>query len=36
LADLKSLAVLRRCSVNDVIVEAIENHLALNGRRSAA
>jgi len=36
LAELKVLAVQRRCRVNDVILEAIENHLALNGRRAAA
>ena len=36
LSELKVLAVQRRCRVNDVILEAIENHLALNGRRSAA
>jgi uncharacterized protein (DUF4415 family) len=36
LAELKVLAVRRRCRVNDVILEAIENHLALNGRRAAA
>lgn len=36
LAELKVLAVHRRVRVNDVILEAIENHLALNGRRTAA
>jgi hypothetical protein len=36
MAELKVLAVQRRCRVNDLIVEAIENHLALNGRKTAA
>lgn len=36
MCDLKRLAVQRRCRVNDVVVEAIENLLALNGRRVAA
>jgi hypothetical protein len=36
LSELKVLAVQRRCRVNDVVVEAIENLLALNGRRTAA
>jgi hypothetical protein len=36
LAELKLLALQRRIRVNDVILEAIENHLALNGRRAAA
>ena len=36
LAELKVLAVQSRCRVNDVILEAIENHLTLNGRRAAA
>ena len=36
LAELKVLAVRRRCRVNDVILEAIENHLALSGQRAAA
>ena len=36
LAELKALALKRRVTVNDLIVEAIENHLALNGRRTAA
>jgi hypothetical protein len=36
LAELKLLALQRRVRVNDVILEAIENHLALNGRRAAA
>jgi hypothetical protein len=35
LAELKVLALRRRCRVNDVIVEAIDNHLAPNGRRPA-
>lgn len=35
-SELKVLAVQRRCRVNDLIVEAIENHLALNGRKTAA
>ena len=36
MAGLKLLAVQRRCRVNDVVVEAIENILELNGRRTAA
>jgi predicted HicB family RNase H-like nuclease len=36
LSELKVLAVQRRCRVNDVVVEAIENLLALNGRKTAA
>ena len=36
LAELKALALKRRVTVNDLIVEAIGNHLALNGRRTAA
>jgi hypothetical protein len=36
LAELKALALKRRVTVNDVVVEAIKNHLALNGRRTAA
>ena len=36
MTELKVLAVQRRCRVNDVVVEAIENLLALNGRRVAA
>jgi predicted DNA-binding protein len=36
LSELKVLAVQRRCRVNDVVVEAIENLLELNGRRTAA
>lgn len=36
LAELKVLAVHRRVRVNDVILEAIANHLSLNGRRAAA
>jgi hypothetical protein len=35
LAALKSLALQRRVSVNDVVIEAIANHLALHGRRAA-
>jgi hypothetical protein len=35
LAELKGLALQRRCRVNDVILEAIDNHLTLNGRRAA-
>jgi hypothetical protein len=35
LAELKVLALHRRCRVNDVILEAINNHLALHGRRAA-
>jgi hypothetical protein len=35
MVELKVLAVQRRCRVNDVVVEAIENLLALNGRRAA-
>jgi len=33
---LKTLALKRRVTVNDLILEAIENHLALNGRSPAA
>jgi hypothetical protein len=33
---LKVRAVRRRCRVNDVILESIENHLALSGQRAAA
>jgi hypothetical protein len=36
MADLKLLALQRRRRVNDMVVEAIENLLALNGRRPAA
>jgi hypothetical protein len=36
LGELKLLAVQRRCRVNDLILEAIDNLLALNGRRPAA
>jgi hypothetical protein len=36
LSELKVLAVQRRCRVNDLILEAIDNYLALNGRRNAA
>jgi len=36
LAALKALALQRRATVNDVILEAIDNLLALNGRRPAA
>jgi NRPS condensation-like uncharacterized protein len=36
LAELKALALKRRASVNDVVVEAIHNLLALNGRKTAA
>jgi NRPS condensation-like uncharacterized protein len=36
LAELKALALKRRVTVNDLILEAIDNHLALNGRRTAA
>jgi hypothetical protein len=36
LAELKVLALHRRCSVNDLILEGVENVLALNGRRTAA
>ena len=35
LAELKMLALQKRVRVNDVILEAIENHLALHGRRAA-
>jgi hypothetical protein len=35
LAELKLLALQKRVRVNDVILEAIENHLAMHGRRSA-
>ena len=36
LAELKALALKRRVTVNDVILEFIANGLALNGRKSAA
>ena len=36
LKELKSLAIDRRVRVNDVVLEAIVNHLALNGRKTAA
>jgi adenylate cyclase len=36
LEELKLLALRRRLRVNDVILEAIENHLAMHGRRPAA
>ena len=36
LAELKVLAVQQRVRVNDVVLQAIENHLALHGRRNAA
>jgi hypothetical protein len=36
LADLKGLALQRRCSVNDLLVQGAEDLLALNGRRAAA
>ena len=36
LAELKMLALEKRVRVNDVILEAIDNHLAVHGRRSAA
>jgi hypothetical protein len=35
LAELKVLALQKRVRVNDVILEAIENHLAVHGRRAA-
>ena len=35
-SELKVLAVQRRCRVNDLIVEGVENLLALNGRKTAA
>jgi hypothetical protein len=35
LAELKVLALQKRVRVNDVILEAIENHLVLHGRRAA-
>jgi hypothetical protein len=35
LAELKMLALEKRVRVNDVILEAIENHLTLHGRRAA-
>jgi predicted DNA-binding protein len=35
LGELKMLALQQRVRVNDVILEAIENHLALHGRRAA-
>ena len=35
LAELKVLALQKRVRVNDVILEAIENHLILHGRRAA-
>ena len=36
MTELKVLAVQRRCRVNDLIVEGVENLLALNGRKTAA
>ena len=36
LSELKVLVVQRRCRVNDVVVEAIENLLELKGKRTAA
>jgi hypothetical protein len=36
LAELKALALKRRVTVNDLILEFIANGLALNGRRTAA
>lgn len=36
LGELKVLALQKRVRVNDVILEAIENYLALHGRRDAA
>jgi hypothetical protein len=35
LAELKMLALEKRVRVNDVILEAIDNHLALHGRHAA-
>jgi hypothetical protein len=35
LAELKVLALQKRVRVNDVILEAIGNHLAMHGRRAA-
>ena len=35
LAELKVLALQKRVRVNDVILEAIESHLTLHGRRAA-
>ncbi len=35
LAELKVLAVQQRVRANDVILQAIENHLQLHGRRAA-
>jgi NRPS condensation-like uncharacterized protein len=36
LAELKALALKRRVTVNDLILEFIANGLELNGRRTAA
>jgi NRPS condensation-like uncharacterized protein len=36
LAELKALALHQRVSVNDVVLEAVKNHMALHGRRTAA
>jgi len=36
LGELKLLALQRHVRVNDVVLEAIANHLELNGRRTAA
>ena len=36
LGELKVLALQKRVRVNDVILEAIEDYLALHGRRDAA
>jgi NRPS condensation-like uncharacterized protein len=36
LAELKTLALKRRVTVNDLILEFIANGLELNGRRTAA
>jgi hypothetical protein len=35
LLGLKALALRRRVRVNEVIIEAIQNHLALNGQAAA-
>ena len=35
LAELKVLSVKQRLRVNDVILQAIENHIQLHGRRAA-
>jgi hypothetical protein len=35
LAELKVLALQKRVRVNDVILEAIRNHLAMHGRHAA-